>query len=194
MPAENRPVPDNELAPPERGHNAYPLPTPGQPRLFDVKAYPSWKMHGYHLDMEATFPDYVFPEGATVKFFWDAAEGKAPKGQTLAPVLWCQAGQWRTPWRDGKPDLAALVCTDTEAPASRVRLEALHALHAIYAAAEERHAKILWTAHQAAADDLNAEVAARTKHMPPMSDQEVGDLLSDPAWWPPLSEGLRYRG
>ncbi|GAP54944.1 hypothetical protein AHiyo6_15090 [Arthrobacter sp. Hiyo6] len=87
-----------------------PTPATGKLRLYDMAVYPSRWDGGMHIDMEAKFP-----EGATVKFYWAPANAEAPKGLTLEPVLWCQAGERSTPWLDGNPNLRELGCGDTEA-------------------------------------------------------------------------------
>lgn len=157
----------------------YLAPAPGNPRLCDMAVYPSRWDGGIHIDMEAKFP-----EDATVKFYWAPANAKEPEGLTLEPVLWCQAGGRSTPWRDGNPNLRELGCGDIEAPASRVRLEAIRALHPLYRQVAKAHEEAVMAAHVAFTAVLNARISEQAKRLPPLSEDEAWAFLRDPDWWP----------
>ncbi|WP_427170057.1 hypothetical protein [Arthrobacter sp. 92] len=139
-----------------------PTPATGKLRLYDMAVYPSRWDGGMHIDMEAKFP-----EGATVKFYWAPANAEAPKGLTLEPVLWCQAGERSTPWLDGNPNLRELGCGDTEATASRVRLDAIRALHPLYSQVAKAHNEAVLAAHVALAAALNARISEQTQRLTP---------------------------
>lgn len=171
-------------------------PELGKPQLYDVTVYPYWLKYGFHLDMEATIADFLIPEGVTVRFFWDYDPDKAPKGKTLAPVLWCQAGHWKTPWRDGKPDMRELSVHDLEHPDSMVCWEAVLMLHALCVPMSEQYEQDLWDAHEKLIGRYMAELWARSKHSPTLSWEEIYNRTQDRSWWPEdyLAEERRCYG
>lgn len=156
-----------------------PKPQPGQPRLYDVQIGPS--RYDWHLDIEAKFPDYVFPEGAELRFFWDKKDLNNP---TQPCELWVQAGQWRTRWKNGRPSLKDLACVDREAAPSRVRLEAIGALWAVYKPLSDLHSEAMEKAQRESAVRLNDELSARTKHLPSISEKEVYRRMAQDDWIP----------
>lgn len=156
-----------------------PKPQPGHPRLYDVQIGPS--RYDWHLDIEAKFPDYVFPEGAELRFFWDK---KDLDNLTQPCELWVQAGQWRTRWKNGKPSLRDLVCDDTQAAPSKVRLEAIGALWALYKPLADLHNEAMRKAQCESAVKLNDELSARTKHLPHISKEETYRRMSQDDWIP----------
>jgi hypothetical protein len=171
-------------------------PEVGKPQLYDVTVIPSWLKYGFHIDMEAKIADFLIPEGVTVSFFWDYDPDKAPKGKTLAPVLWCKAGYWKTPWRNGKPDLHELRVHDLEHPDSKVRFEAVRALHALYVPVCEQYEAALWEVHVKMAEDYSAKLGERSKHSPTLTSEEIAARTQDHSWWPEdyLAEKRRRYG
>jgi hypothetical protein len=171
-------------------------PEVGNPQLYDVTVYPSWLKYGFHIDVEAKIADFIFPEGVTVSFFWDYDPDKAPNGKTLAPVLWCKAGHWKTPWRNGKPDMHELRVHDLEHPDSMVRWEAVLALYALYVPMSEQYEEELWAAHEKLVGGYMAELWARSKHSPTLSSDEIYARTQDRSWWPEdyLAEERRRYG
>lgn len=159
-------------------------PVDGKPQLYDVTIVPSELGYGFHIDVEATIADLILPEGVRVGFFWRGDPDKAPKNKKLAPVLWCQASVWNTPWRDGKPDLHEIRLHDLDHPDERIRWEALLALHALYVPLSERYEKELWAAHEKQVGRYMAELWARSKHSPTLSHEEIYVRGRDRSWWP----------
>lgn len=171
-------------------------PEVGKPQLYDVTVKPSFLRYGFHIDVEATIADVIIPENTTVEFFWDYDPDKAPKGKALAPVLWCRAGYYKTPWRDGKPDMRELRVHDLEHPDSMVRWEAVLALHALYVPLSEQYEDELWDAHEKQVGRYAAELWVRSKHSPTLSPEEVYARTQDRSWWPEdyLAEERRRYG
>lgn len=126
------------------------------PNLYDIEVSPSHTPGHWLLDVQAAFRDRSLPHGAPIRLYWQI-------GDSGEPEQWIKAGEWETRYLNGSPNLLDLRLVDTDEEPSRVRLQAISAVHDIYVEAVRIHASFMQEAH-AGAVAMMAEACRRNSN------------------------------